>query len=229
MIVLSDACGLDEAGRGPLAGPVVAACVLIPPEATTQPFWTRVRDSKKLSAGKREQLYAEILEHCACGIAEASVQEIDTLNILRASLLAMRRAFFVMLDSTGITPSQALVDGKQVPDLPCASTPVVGGDDLYASIAAASILAKVTRDRVMTRLHQDYPAFGWARNAGYPTQAHRQALLVHGVTPHHRTSFAPVRKALQNEGEPIRPLNSGPSYESIKTSTAEAKMHRRQS
>lgn len=186
-------CGLDEAGRGPLAGPVMAACVHVPEGARRESFWAGVTDSKKLSAGKRDELYDLIVAHCHYGIAEASVEEIDRINILQASLLAMTRAMEKMTGDFGIRPETALVDGNRKPPLPCAVRTIVRGDSISLSIAAASILAKVTRDRVMTLLCAEYPMYGWSRNAGYGTAHHLKALNDHGITRHHRTSFAPVR------------------------------------
>ena len=187
-------CGLDEAGRGPLAGPVVAACVYVPKDAQRKKFWSHVNDSKKLSAQQREILFTAIVEHCPFGIAQASVTEIDTINILHASMLAMRRAMVLMVADHGIRPRLALVDGNYVPPLPlCQIQTVIGGDAASRSIAAASILAKVTRDRVMQALCAQYPHYGWSRNAGYATPQHKAALALYGATPHHRSSFAPVK------------------------------------
>lgn len=181
-------CGLDEAGRGPLAGPVVAACVYVSPEVREMDFWAQVNDSKKLSAKKRDMLFDLIRAHCTYGIAECSAAEIDSMNILRASLLAMRRAF----DACGGGADWvALVDGNQKPPLPCTIQTVIRGDSTSLSIAAASILAKVTRDRIMAALCTQYPMYGWSKNAGYGTKTHLEALRAHGVTEHHRKSFAP--------------------------------------
>lgn len=186
-------CGLDEAGRGPLAGPVVAACVYVPPAARDLDFWAGVNDSKKLTAKKRDALFDLIQTHCICGIAEASVDEIDQMNILRASLHAMAKAF----DMAGGQPGWlALVDGNQKPKLPCTIQTVVKGDSKSRSIAAASILAKVTRDRIMETLCAQYPVYGWSKNAGYGTAIHMAAITEHGITPHHRQSFAPIKKVV---------------------------------
>lgn len=182
-------CGIDEVGRGPLAGPVMAVCALLRPESLHLPFWAEITDSKKLSAKKREALFPYLLEHTIWGLGQASAQEIDALNIHRASLLAMKRAY----EQAGITPSQALVDGKFCPDIPCPAQAVVKGDSKHIEIAAASIIAKVTRDRLMNRLHEEYPHYGWDRNAGYGTAAHLCAIERHGITPHHRKSFAPCQ------------------------------------
>lgn len=184
--------GLDEAGRGPLAGPVLAAAVVfrLPPPAALARL---LDDSKKLTAARREAAFAALrqaardglVEH---GIAAASAAEIGRLNILRASQLAMARA----LARLPAPPDLALVDGNQPPRLPCAVRCVVGGDAASLSIAAASILAKVVRDRAMARLDARWPGYGFAAHQGYPTAAHRAALARLGPTPHHRRGFAPV-------------------------------------
>ncbi len=186
-------CGLDEVGRAPLAGPVVAACVIIPRDKRRLEFITEIRDSKKLSAKKREALYSEITENFPYAISAISPQEIDELNILQASLEAMKRAHDQL---SGIT--HALVDGNKAPALSSHAITVVKGDQKSKSIAAASIVAKVYRDRVMQRLSEKYPDYGWAKNSGYPTAQHREALLTHGVTEHHRRSFAPVRRIIES-------------------------------
>ncbi|KJV45629.1 ribonuclease HII [Acinetobacter indicus] len=182
--------GVDEAGRGPLVGTVVAAAVILDPN---NPI-LGLNDSKKLSEKKREKLFIEIQEKAlAWAIAEASPAEIDELNILQASLLAMRRA----VEALQVQPDQVLVDGNKIPQgllMPCEA--VVGGDALHAEISAASILAKVTRDRQMLELDQKFPQFGFAKHKGYPTKAHFEAIALHGVTTEHRRSFGPVRKAL---------------------------------
>jgi ribonuclease HII len=188
-------CGIDEAGRAPLAGPVTAACVYIPAAAVKAPFWQKVRDSKKVPEKLREELFSRITE-CACyGIAEASQEEIDALNIHHASLLAMRRAYEAMVRHFPVVPVLALIDGKFVPQaLPCAGLAIIGGDDVSRSIAAASILAKVSRDRVMRGLHEQFPQFGWDRNSGYPTPEHIRAVREHGPTLHHRRTFGVVKE-----------------------------------
>lgn len=180
-------CGIDEAGRGPLAGPVVAACVFVSSESRALKFWRQVNDSKQLPAQKRETLFDLIRIHTVWGIAEASAAEIDALNIHNATLLAMKRAWEAM----GFKTDAALIDGKFAPTLSCRAIPLIKGDSKSLSIAAASILAKVTRDRLMKRLHEDHPHYGWDRNAGYPAPAHLEALRRHGLTPHHRRSYAP--------------------------------------
>ena len=188
-------CGIDEVGRGPLAGPVTAAAVVLP-AVLPDGLALAIRDSKALSEAARDRLAPEIRRHAlAYAIAEASVQEIDDLNILRATLVAMRRAFDG-LALAGVVPTHALVDGKILPELPCPGTAVVKGDSRSLSIAAASIIAKVDRDSVMRELHDQFPGYGWDRNAGYPTARHRDALKRLGATPHHRTSFSPVREVL---------------------------------
>lgn len=180
--------GIDEVGRGPLAGPVVAAAIIIDPAALPAELVAHLDDSKKLGAKKREHLDGLIRQHCRFAIAQASVAEIDRLNILKATFLAMARA----VDGLGIIPDHALVDGNRPPPLPCPAHCVIGGDGKSLSIAAASIIAKVHRDRLMAALDRDFPGYGWAANAGYGTKAHMEALKRLGPTPHHRTSFAPI-------------------------------------
>ena len=184
--------GVDEAGRGPLAGPVVAAAVVFEPEylqREQQGALQLLTDSKKVTP-KRRDLFFELLTSSSAvtiGVAEVSAAEIDQINILRATHQAMARAL------AQVEPELALVDGLPVPGLPCPSRSIVKGDSQSLSIAAASIIAKVTRDRVMQVLHEEYPAYGFARHKGYGTAAHLIALREHGATPHHRQSFAPVR------------------------------------
>lgn len=187
---------MDEAGRGPLAGPVVAAavCFLREPDETLA---RAIDDSKRLDPAAREQAYLALIAARREGVAifavaAASVPEIARLNILRASLLAMRRA----VARLPLNPDLALIDGTIAPELPCAVRCVPRGDGLSLSVAAASILAKVTRDRVMARLARRHPLYGWERNQGYPTAEHRAALARFGVTAHHRRGFAPVAQAL---------------------------------
>ena len=179
--------GVDEAGRGPLAGPVVAAAVILDPANPIE----GLADSKKLSEKKREQLFAVIQERAwAFAVAEASVEEIDELNILQASLLAMRRSVLALK----YQPHQVLVDGDKLPDLPMSAVAIVQGDSCVPEIQAASILAKVVRDRLMVELDQQYPGYGLAKHKGYPTKAHIAALQEKGVTQIHRQSFGPVAK-----------------------------------
>ena len=187
--------GVDEVGRGPLAGPVVAAAVYIPPDRRLHPVWRDVQDSKKLSSVRREVLFDVIKGQCLFGLGEASVAEIDQINILQATFLAMRRAIEMVVDTHGIPAPFLLIDGNRRPkDWFWECQTVVKGDAKSVSIAAASILAKVTRDRLMADLAQDFPAYGWAQNAGYGTPEHLSALSTHGITPHHRLSFAPVKR-----------------------------------
>ena len=180
--------GVDEAGRGPLAGPVVAAAVLL-----CEGGIAGLDDSKKLSAKRRAELEALIKAQCRWWIGEASVEEIDRINILQAALLAMRRA----VDALSIVPVLARVDGNQPPRLRCAVETVVGGDASDPAISAASILAKCARDAVMIELHQHFPLYGFDRHKWYATAEHLQCLRDHGPSPHHRHSFAPVRESLQ--------------------------------
>jgi len=187
-------CGVDEVGRGPLAGPVVAAAVILPPGGLPAELARAINDSKLLSLQTRERLEPQIRAHAvAWAVGVAGVAEIDTLNILQAALLAMARA----VAGLGLVPDHALIDGRQVPrGLPCPATAVVKGDRLSQSVAAASIVAKVFRDKEMERLAEIFPGYGWARNAGYGTAEHLESLRRLGVTPHHRRSFAPVRERL---------------------------------
>jgi ribonuclease HII len=180
--------GIDEVGRGPLAGPVIAAAVILDPATLPGRLMDELDDSKKLSKAKRESLATLVLESCVCGFGEASVAEIDRLNILKATFLAMQRAVAALGHPIG----HALVDGNQVPPLGCPVQCVIGGDGISLSIAAASVIAKVRRDRLMADLAALHPGYGWETNAGYGTAAHLKALRNLGPTPHHRTSFAPV-------------------------------------
>lgn len=183
-------CGVDEAGRGPWAGPVLAAAVVLSSDGLPDALANAIDDSKKLSRKARAELYAAIVGHARIGVGEASVEEIDRLNILRATLLAMRRAVAAL---AGEAPRLALIDGNRAPALPCATRTVVGGDGLSLSIAAASIVAKVTRDRLMAGLALAHPGYGWERNFGYGTPEHREGLTRLGITAHHRRSFAPIQ------------------------------------
>jgi ribonuclease HII len=180
--------GIDEVGRGPLAGPIFAAAVILDMDRTPRKIARAIDDSKKLTAAKRETLAAWIEANAIMALGQASVEEIDRLNILQASLLAMARAAAAL----PISPAFALVDGNKLPKLACPARAVIGGDGLSLSIAAASIVAKVARDRLMTELDRRYPGYGWAHNAGYGTAEHRSALLHLGVTPEHRRSFSPI-------------------------------------
>jgi ribonuclease HII len=183
--------GIDEVGRGPFAGPVVAAAVILDHKNIPD----GIQDSKKLSKPKREELFDAIFAAASVGIGEASVDEIDRLNILSASLLAMRRAMAALPKR----PDVALVDGNRDPKLGIPTRLIIKGDGRSLSIAAASIVAKVTRDRKMCTLAETYPHYGWEKNAGYGTAEHRKGLSQFGITPQHRRSFAPIR-ALIDEG-----------------------------
>jgi ribonuclease HII len=177
--------GVDEAGRGPLAGPVVAAAVIL----GQRPI-DGVGDSKAKTARQREVLFARIVSEArAFGLGMADVDEIDRLNIHHATLLAMQRAVAAL----SVRPARALIDGRFCPELDCAATAIVGGDASEPAIGAASILAKVQRDRIMMDLHRRFPAYGFDRHKGYPTRAHLAALRAAGVSPVHRRSFGPVR------------------------------------
>lgn len=182
--------GVDEAGRGPLAGPVVVAAVVLDPERPIE----GLDDSKRLTAERREVLFARIREDALCfSVVEVQVEEIDRLNILQATLLGMRRAVHGLAD----LPALVLVDGNRAPGLDCAVRTFIGGDGLEPAISAASILAKVTRDRRMCELHRHHPQYGFDRHKGYPTAEHLERLAQFGPCPQHRKSFAPVRNALQ--------------------------------
>ena len=184
--------GVDEAGRGPLAGPVVAAAVMLD---ASKPI-LGLADSKLLSEKKRERLFDEIRAKALCFcIAEASVEEIDSLNILQATLLAMRRA----VEGLRLKPQMVLVDGNRLPQLKVPAQAIVKGDSKVRAISAASILAKVHRDRQCLQMHEVYPGYGFAAHKGYPTAEHLAALLAHGVTPWHRRTFGPVREILANQ------------------------------
>ena len=181
--------GVDEAGRGPLAGPVVAGAVILDPENPIE----GLDDSKRLSASRRERLFDEIQEKAlAWSVASATVAEIDSINILQATMLAMQRAVNALLP----TAEHALIDGNRCPELSCPAQAIVRGDSRVAAISAASILAKVTRDREMQVLDMKYPGYGLAQHKGYPSKAHIAALELLGVTPIHRRSYAPVRRVL---------------------------------
>lgn len=183
--------GVDEAGRGPLAGPVVAAAVILD---DLKPI-KGLADSKQLTAARREKLYDEIrAKALCCSVAQASVEEIDRLNILQATMLAMQRA----VQGLRLKPVKVLVDGNRLPALDVLAEAIVSGDALVPAISAASILAKVTRDRLLLELHQQHPAYGFDRHKGYGTAEHLQALRIHGALAVHRRTFAPVARALQS-------------------------------
>ena len=184
--------GVDEAGRGPLAGPVVAAAVIFDRKRIPK----GLDDSKQMQANAREEAYARIFDFAlAVGVGEASVDEIDLVNIRQATHLAMARA----IRALALQPDFALVDGNDAPALPCPCDTIVDGDARSVSIAAASIIAKVTRDRLMRALHDNFPGYGWITNKGYGTEEHREALARLGPCVHHRRSFAPVHNILYGE------------------------------
>lgn len=181
--------GVDEAGRGPLAGPVIAAAVILDP---ARPI-VGLADSKKLTDKKRELLFQAIRQNAlAWSVARATVEEIDKINILQASLLAMQRA----VARLKIAPTKVLVDGNHCPSFPCAAEAIIRGDQTEQAISAASIVAKVLRDRLMMMLDRRYPQYGFSDHKGYPTKAHVAALISHGVSRVHRTTFSPVREIL---------------------------------
>jgi ribonuclease HII len=183
--------GVDEVGRGPWAGPVIAAAVILDPKKIP----LGINDSKKLSVKKREILYAEITStSIASAIGLASVAEIDSLNILEASKLAMQRA----IEKLSITPNHLLIDGIHKPSSKYPCTTIIKGDQKSLSIAAASIIAKVTRDRIMEDLAKIYPQYGWEKNAGYGTKLHQEGLEKYGANEHHRQSFKPIKLYLRN-------------------------------
>jgi ribonuclease HII len=194
--------GVDEVGRGPIAGPVVACAVIMPPD---EPAIRGVDDSKKLTAEEREMLAPKIrAKAIAFGIGAASVHEIDTINIYQASRLAMTRA----LSRLSVQPNHVIIDGNRIRTLPVAHTPIPHGDARCYSIACASILAKVTRDYLMSRLAVKYPAYTWDHNAGYTTRAHVAGLVSSGITPHHRRSFTRINELLAQlnaQGDVERP------------------------
>jgi len=186
-------CGIDEAGRGPWAGPVTAGAVIFNQENLSSSLVESLNDSKKLSAKKREALIDQIKAQSIWAVGEASVAEIDELNILNATYLAMRRA----LQGLSQIPDYALIDGNRMPrELGVPGEPIIKGDGLSCSIAAASIIAKVTRDHQMAKLAIDFPGYGWEKNAGYGVKRHQEGLATLGVTPHHRKSFKPIKKIL---------------------------------
>ena len=188
--------GVDEAGRGPLAGPVIAAAVILDPENPV----IGLKDSKQLTPLRREALYLDITQKAiAWAVGRAGVEEIDRLNILQATLLAMRRAVVMLRPAA----HYVLVDGNQCPRLDCPVEAIVRGDSTIAEISAASIIAKVTRDREMVEMDRRYPGYGLARHKGYPSREHLRALQRLGVTPLHRRSYAPVRKLLSTAEEGV--------------------------
>ena len=190
--------GIDEAGRGPWAGPVVAAAAILDPIRLDQTLLGGLDDSKALSRQKRENLFGALFDlrgkGVDIGIGAASVYEIDRINILQATMTAMARA----VGALARPPACALIDGNKAPELPCPSHTVIKGDARSLSIAAASIIAKVTRDHIMTALARRYPAFGWETNAGYGTKAHQAGLREMGVSAHHRRSFKPIKLLIES-------------------------------
>ena len=185
-------CGIDEAGRGPWAGPVCAAAVIL----DQMRIPAGLNDSKKLTEAKRERLYPEIMRAAVVGVGLVSAAEIDEINILQATYLAMQRAVAALKGK----PTLALIDGNRAPKLFCATQTIIGGDGKSLSIAAASIIAKVTRDRLMIEMDAVYPAYGFARHKGYGTAAHAAALAKYGPCTEHRRSFAPIRVLLSPMG-----------------------------
>ena len=184
--------GVDEAGRGPLCGPVVAAAVVFLSRDIEIPVV--IRDSKQMTAKQRAQAYDWIVKNTAWAVAECSPSEIDELNILWASMLAMKRA----VEKLGLKPQYCLIDGNRLPkDL--VGKPVIKGDAKSLSIAAASIVAKETRDRIMCDLAQQFPQYNWDKNAGYPTKSHLQAIEKYGINQHYRKSFGPIKERIKNE------------------------------
>jgi len=182
--------GVDEAGRGPLAGPVIAGAVILDPDKPIE----GLRDSKRLSASRRDELFDQIRERAlAWAVGRADVEEIDRINILQATMLAMSRAVEALQPSA----DHALIDGNRCPDLSCTSRAIIKGDSKVPAISAASIMAKVTRDREMLDLDRRYPGYGLAQHKGYPSKAHIEALESLGVTPVHRRSYAPVRRIIE--------------------------------
>ncbi len=188
---LAPVAGVDEAGRGPWAGPVVAAAVILNVDFIP----AGLNDSKKLTAAQRETAFILIMKTCSVGVGKASTAEIDRLNIRRATHLAMQRAVAAL----DCKPATLLIDGNDAPDFKCITHTLIKGDGRSLSIAAASIVAKVTRDRIMTRLADEFPYYAWHRNKGYGTTVHHQALKQHGPCPHHRMTFAPIRALLGRE------------------------------
>ncbi len=184
-------CGIDEAGRGPGAGPVVAAAVILPIGFDV----SGLNDSKRLSHKKREALFEQITGHCCWAVGIAEPEEIDRINVLQATMAAMQRAVLHL----PLQPARAIIDGNKIPaNLPCPAKAIIGGDALEPAISAASIIAKVTRDRLMLEADRRFPEFGFARHKGYLTKDHKAALLAHGPCPIHRFSYAPVQEAARS-------------------------------
>lgn len=183
-------CGIDEVGRGPLAGPVVAAAVILYRDRIPPEILGMLNDSKQVKAAEREHVFNTLPEFAEVSIAACDIEEIDTLNIYHASHAAMKKSY----DNLRLRPVAALVDGNRAPKLDCETRTIVAGDTISLSIAAASIMAKVHRDRIMKQYALEYPHYGWETNAGYGTPTHLKAMAQHGITPLHRRSFAPVKK-----------------------------------
>lgn len=203
-------CGVDEVGCAPLAGPVVAAAIILPPTGLPRKLSALINDSKIVPAPQREAAAAALPKYCTISFGEASVEEIDTLNIYHARMLAMRRA----VAGLQIAPELALIDGNATPkELTCKARTIVDGDAKCLSIAAASIVAKVFRDAYMHKLAEEFPGYGWETNVGYPTRDHRNAITKLGITPHHRRSFGFVRMHL---GLPLFPDDHGPQEDTAK-------------
>jgi ribonuclease HII len=188
-------CGIDEAGRGPLAGPVVAGAIILDRAKLPNGLIDGLDDSKKLKPARRKELFDKLKVCAFIGVGQSDVTEIDEINILKATHLAMRRA----VDNLSIRSDIALVDGNTEPRLPFQSECIVQGDNLSLSIAAASIIAKVSRDKIMANLAYSYPVYGWERNAGYGTSEHLKAIEKYGVTMEHRKTFAPIKKYLASK------------------------------
>lgn len=202
--------GIDEVGRGPWAGPVMAACVCWPNLEIDADLAAQINDSKKLSALKREKIYDLILKSNAIiGVGQASPEEIDSLNILQATFLAMRRAL-KQVEGLGYRVDYCLIDGNRLPDWEWESRAVVKGDSVSLSVAAASIVAKVLRDRLMAELGEQYPYYHWAQNAGYGTKDHIDGLKKYGVSPYHRKSYAPIKAFLSESKEAVNSANELP-------------------
>ncbi len=189
--------GVDEAGRGPWAGPVVAGAAILERDGLSPVLRNGLDDSKKLTPSRRRELFTVLSSEARIAVGIATVAEIDAMNILQATLLAMARA----VDGLGVALDMALIDGNRAPSLPCPADCIVKGDGKSLSIAAASVVAKVTRDRIMADLAREHPGYGWERNAGYGTKEHQDALARFGVTRHHRQSFKPIIKILG--GKPL--------------------------
>ena len=187
-------CGVDEVGRGPWSGPVVACAVVLKNGTLPDDILTVLDDSKKLTAQKRQALYEPLMQHCHFSIGQCSVDEIDELNILQATMKAMKRA----IKGLNVPIVGALIDGNKIPDLNIPAQAIIKGDSISISIAAASVIAKIYRDTLMQELALQYPHYGWESNAGYGTKKHIEGLEKHGITQHHRKSYAPIKKIIQS-------------------------------